>query len=487
MKKILYIFISICLFIGCSLDEPDIPKIVEDSIVLNTNDKLILGQKSCSVEIKFTSSGKWNAAVASGATAWCNVDNSHGTSGANTIIATVSENTSYDERNASITITSGTTKQIITITQKQKDALIVTSNKVELNAGGGNFSIEAQANVKIDYEIDEKAKSWLRDNVSRSLSTTTFSFTADANESLERREGSIYIKGDNGLTETVKVYQEGEEPCLVLTCNDSLIVGSEGSILKVELRSNIEYEMVMPNVDWIKEANTRAVSTYTHYLEIAPNVNYESREAILVVKSKDCSISDSLNIIQSQKDAIVIARTIYNVTSDENVLDLRVNTNVNFETEISVDWISKCDNNTTRSLSENRLLLKIEKNPTEIERTGVVFLKYEGIVQKITISQDGRTDKMKIVLTHSENVFLPLDFQGNIVSGTVDWGDGTKSDLKQGHSFLEMGEKTTIYEVMGVGVFSINNLNTISSIAIFCNEGKDGTTEDFEIEDKEWD
>lgn len=486
-EKILYLLLLSCILTNCSKDNIDSSEIVKDNILLENNDKLTLNQESCSMRIYFTSSGNWEAIVDAKASSWCGLNSSHGVAGSNSIIISVSENTTYDERNASITISTGTAKEVITITQKQKDALIVSSNKVELATSGGEFSIDIQTNVDISYEIEESTKKWISIVETRALSNKSLRFIAKPNDTTERRQGCITLTGSNGLTEIVTIYQEGEEPCLVLTSNDSLMIDSKGGTVKIELRSNIEYEMIIPNADWIKEATTRSVSTYTHYLDIAPNTDYEFREAVLIVKSKNGLISDSLNILQMQRDAILIARDSYNITSDENYLELKINSNVKFETETSVDWISIYDDKTTRALVENKLSLKIEENLSETERIGVVSLKYEDVEQKISICQDGRTDKMKIVLVHSENEFLPLAFQGNNISGTVDWGDGTKSDIDQGHVFTDIGNKVSTFEVMGVEAFHIEKLNTISSIVIYCNEGKDGITEDFNIENKEWD
>ncbi len=68
----------------------------------------------------------------------------------------------------------GGQKQTITVNQKQKDALTVTSNKIEMKADGGDTSIEVKANVNYTYEIDEAAKSWISEVKSRGLQTLPF-------------------------------------------------------------------------------------------------------------------------------------------------------------------------------------------------------------------------------------------------------------------------------------------------------------------------
>ncbi|MBR4028202.1 MAG: BACON domain-containing protein [Alistipes sp.] len=489
MKKIIYIVICSLVLIACS--EDDSPGSgsgsVKESILLKVDSKIVIEQKSSSTLIDFVASGEWTANIDTNAESWCHIDRNSGGRGYNTITLTVLENDTYDERNVSLTIKCGNAKKILTITQKQKDGLIVTSNRVELGAEGGNFVIEVQSNVSVTYEIDEYAKDWITIGGSRALTSNMLTFNAKANESQSRRQGNIILRSSAGITENVTVYQEGESPCLVLTCDDSLMVDSDGGVMKIELRSNVEYELILPDVDWIDEAQTRSVSTYTHYLYIAPNVEYSSRQATLIVRSKDATLSDTLHIIQMQCDAIMLAKSNYNVGSEESDLYLQVCSNVNFVTDISVDWISRIDDNSTRSLVEDKVCFKVKKNPTEEDRVGTISFSYEDISQKVTICQDGRTDKLKIVLTHSEKIFSPLEFQGDLVSGNVDWGDGSMGGLEDMHTFEEKGEYNSTFEVVGVDMFQIKKLNTISSITIYYNQGKDGVIEDFDIENKDWD
>ena len=111
-EKILYLLLLSCILTNCSKDNIDSSEIVKDNILLENNDKLTLNQESCSMRIYFTSSGNWEAIVDAKASSWCGLNSSHGVAGSNSIIISVSENTTYDERNASITISTGTAKEV---------------------------------------------------------------------------------------------------------------------------------------------------------------------------------------------------------------------------------------------------------------------------------------------------------------------------------------------------------------------------------------
>lgn len=494
MKHVIYILLASIALVGCDTglfqeDRHDKPA---DLIELSS-DTIVLGSSECSEIIEFKTTGFWVAELDSNAKKWCTLNIRSGNSGDNKLVIKLSANESYDERNASLTIKCGTAKKIITITQKQLGAIIINSNKVELNFLACEFSINLKANIKVSYEIEENTTEWIsikNEDSTRVFSEYVYTFTVADNDNMSPREGKIIFTGEDGLVEIVTVYQQGEVDTLILNSKNSdgdFLVDSRGGIYKIEVKSNIEYEMVLPNVEWIHESSTRTISTYTHYLEIAPNTNYEYREATLIVRSKDGQLEDRLNIVQSQQNAIIIAKDMYNVTSEENLLNLIIESNVDFRVDIPVEWVSICDNNLTRSLTENIVTLKIDKNPTREKRTSVVSFRYEDIVQDITIVQNERTDIMYIEIVHSEKELYPFEYSGTLVDGTIDWGDGTTSNLSQSHTYSSTDEKTITIEAMGVDVFKINNLNSISSIIIVANDDKNGVIEDFEVEDKEWD
>ena len=236
-KKIPFLLTALLvLFAGCGGGDSEeiTPPITETPKVEISSSNPVLVQQGGNATVTFTTNAAWTASVSEGSrsVAWCSVSPTSGQAG------TVN--------------------------------LTVTSNKVELKAEGGNFTIEAQANVSVSYEIEETAKDWISASESRGLTTTTLNFTAKTNESTERRQGTITLKGGDGLTETVTVYQAGEEPSLVLTTEKEMTVGSEGGTLKIELQSNVEVKMEALEADWLRESSSRVLSSHTYYIEGTP-------------------------------------------------------------------------------------------------------------------------------------------------------------------------------------------------------------------------
>lgn len=425
------------------------------------------------VDITFEASGEWTL-TADGWTGWCRPDKTGGPAGTNTIRVEVDENKTYDERNAALYIATGRARDLVTITQKQVGALMLTSNKVEVEAAGATFRIELKASVGVSYEIEAAAQGWLEPataaKTTRALTDHSFTFRALPNTAFTPRQGTIIIRGEGGPEERVSVYQAGEAPTLVLNDRNRLVVDSEGGDLQVEVKSNVPYELVLPRVDWVSENITRSVSTFTHYLAIRPNTAYDPREAQLVVRSTDGQLADTVVIWQMQQGAIVLARDRYEVSGEEGVFGLSLSTNVDITTHISESWIVPYTGPRTRGLEERELLFSIERNPSAEPRTAIITFSYKDITQRVTITQAGRRDHLRLLIAHSESTFAPLQLWGSHFRGTIDWGDGSTSDIYQGHTYTSAAPRTVTLDAMGVDSLCIDRLGSISSLTIYCDE-----------------
>ena len=226
------------------------------------------GEKS----ISFTTNEDWTLSIATiqNGDAWCSASTTSGAKGNANVKFSVTENPSYDDRSVSVTIKSGTASKTFTITQKYAEALLLTTNKYELSQEGGTVEIKVKVNIDYEMEIAESAKDWITEANTRALTTYKHTLTIAANEEVEKREGEIYFKSGDKV-EIVKVYQSGAGPLILLSSNE-YYASSVGETITIDIRSNCEYDIVMPNVDWIKNVpETKAMSSHTLKYEISPN------------------------------------------------------------------------------------------------------------------------------------------------------------------------------------------------------------------------
>ena len=330
-----------------------------------------------------TCNGTW--ALSGETVSWCRPSK---TSGKNNDVITfnIDENNLPDDRNATYTFTCATESAKFVLTQKGKDALTVTKSKFEVSAQGEQIAVEVNANISFEYEIAQADKSWISYVGTRAMTTSRLLFLISPNEETATREGTITIASEIGK-ETIKIYQFGASPALVLTQKE-YIVPSDGQTIKVELNSNIDYEVAMPSVDWITESPTRAISTHTHYYTIASNTTYDSRSAKIHFLNKENNIDEIVEITQLQKDALIIGKTDYQVPQEGGTVDVTLQHNIDFEIKIneSDTWITQIE---TRALQENQLRFNISENTTGVKRIGKIKIinTQQNISQTITITQ----------------------------------------------------------------------------------------------------
>lgn len=312
----------------------------------------------------------------------------------------VDENTGYDERSVAITIISGKTNKTLMVSQKQQDALSVTSNRMEMKQGGGTLNIEVKANVEYKAVIADDSQSWIKPATSstRGLTTSTASFTISPNEERVKREGKIYIT-DGKLTEEIDIYQHGGD--IVLLNENEYPVGDRGETIKVELRSNCDYGVKMPDVDWIKEATqTRGMSSHTIYYTISANDKNESRRAQIIFYDKEnTAIADTLTVIQAQKDAVVVdAKSIELKSPNDTIISVDVNANVEVDIRPAdtCQWIT--ESTATRGLQLRKIYLKAARNESFSPRRGRVLVKSKNGSQCDTLKiwQAGKPTSVKL-------------------------------------------------------------------------------------------
>lgn len=143
----------------------------------------------------FSSTQEWTATVDADKP-WCTVSPANGVAGtAMTITMTVAENTTYDERVATITIASKDIEQKIDIIQSQNDSFSFTGAPTECFAHtDGEFTITALENTgkpEVTYAEDVD---WIEHKVepaTKGHTETKLVFTVKGHESYEGRSGEM--------------------------------------------------------------------------------------------------------------------------------------------------------------------------------------------------------------------------------------------------------------------------------------------------------
>ena len=445
MKNTWHLLACLMLLVACSDDKVEdettitLPPETETLFEKGVNFTTSAGTQS----LEFTATENWNitAATTRNGEKWYQVYPTSGGPGKAEISISVEDNDSYDERSVAITINAGKTKKTLMVAQKQKNALLISSERREVKQEGGTIDVEVEANVEYKAIIADDCQSWIKPaatTTTRGLKASTISFKIEMNGEREKREGEIYIT-DGTLTETVKVYQYGGD--VILLNENEYPVGDRGETIKVELRSNCEYGITMPDVSWIKEATmSRGMSSHTIYYTISPNDANESRRAKIIFYNKDnTAIADTLTVIQAQKDAVVIDnKNIELKTPNDTIMGIDVNANVDVEIHPAdtCQWIT--ESTAARGLQLRKIYLKAAKNDGFAPRRGRVLIKSKNGQECDTLKiwQAGKPTAVKL-----EQTSLDIPMAGGTYRIKVDanvpvkmtkwnllWPEGTETD-----------------------------------------------------------
>ena len=259
-------------------------------------------------------------------------------------------------------------------------SLAITSIKYEIGRDGGNFEVQVKANVEFEVTI---SVDWITRNDTKASTSTKLFFSVAKNETYDNREGTITIKEKNGvLSNTIKVYQS-QEDAIILT-KKSYDLSSESHTLEVEVKTNVDFEVLIPEAakSWVTYTGTKAIRTGTLLFDIAENDTYEARSTELYVKNKASKIQDTLTIYQKSNLGLLVTPSEFNLSYEATTIEVDVQTNVEYGVIISDDWITEI---TTKGLSSIIRSFSISKNETFGNREGTIMIKQKNGTLSSTI------------------------------------------------------------------------------------------------------
>lgn len=347
-------------------------------------------------EVGFKASSSWTATVSeSRGIDWLTVSPTSGDAGDAVIIVTAQPNPNYEERNGAVTIACGGKTRTFTVSQKQTDAMILSTDKVEIGPDATTIEIKLKSNVNVEYEIAEEDAGWIKPSpTSRSMTEKSLYFDITANEEIVSRTGHIGIRGAD-KTEIVNIYQQGSKPSIVLGSNEE-VVGSTGGEVVIEIASNISFDVEFPSCDWIREKTDGSRSSYTLRYIVDPNETYDQRSVSVVISNTEHDIREVFTITQVQKDAIVVAKNDYQMSWKASELNFDIQTNIEPTVSCTENWIRRVEPR-SRALHTMELCFDIDENTSETEaRSAQIIIQGPGgsAKQVINVTQSLKTNNI---------------------------------------------------------------------------------------------
>ena len=384
MKKILTLLaIALVGLTSCTPEEEEIvpPEPEQEAYLYVYYDDIVFPSDGGEGSFVIDSNTDW--VIASDAD-WLTVEPAEG-NGFCSITLTASASDLYDDRNTVITVKAGDKTETFTVTQKYAEALLVTKNKFDIPQEGGDFTIEIQSNISYELQIDSDSQSWISEAPqSKALATYTHTFSVKNNPNTTKRDGSIEIIGSNGKTEIVNIYQAQKDE-LVLSKSEETVPAKGGEV-RVQLRSNVDYEVIMPeNTDWVEQIKSDKADELV--FNVKPNDRTEDREAVITVKDKNSDLSQTFTIKQIV-GSIILEENYFEVGGNGGIIEIKLSTDIDVDVVIpdDVDWITLIE---TKSLEERTIQLNVLPNDNSEERTAQIAVKdiNSPVAQSVEIRQ----------------------------------------------------------------------------------------------------
>ena len=291
--------------------------------------------------------------------------------------------------------------------------------------------VEVKANVEYGFTISEDAKSWIKPLETRALSASLLSFDVAANDSVEKREGTITVTGSAGQ-EVVKVYQEGDSPRIVPGKN-RYELSCEAQEISIDVRHNVDVTMEIPDgCDWVTESKTRSTSTSVFHLEIAENEDFTPRSCQLVFRSETLGLTEEV-ILEQRADTpqLFIGEWQYLFDSPGGVLDIEVTSN--YEVAVSVpDTCSWIKVSRTKAMVTRTFHVAVDPNETFAERSGCILFRNDEIGKEEAIRILQKAETPTLIIGEHQYSFEPEG--GNL---QVDLASNMTLDVEISGDWLE--------------------------------------------------
>ncbi|HTN69394.1 MAG TPA: BACON domain-containing carbohydrate-binding protein, partial [Dysgonamonadaceae bacterium] len=207
--------------------------------------------------------------------------------------------------------------------------------------------------------------------------------------------------------------QKEEAPSIII--NDAEIaISNAGGSQTISFESNMNWT-AKSSENWCTVSSDRGgASTKSFTVTIAANDIFDDRSCTVTIMVG--GLSKTITINQSANLGLFVSPDKFDLSNDATIIEVEVRSNVEFDVISSDDWIS---NNSTRSLSSNKLYFNIAKNESYDNRNGFITIKQKdgALTETIKVYQ---SQKDAIILSNkkqdlsSDSQTLEIELKTNV-------------------------------------------------------------------------
>ena len=188
---------------------------------INGDGNYIVEAVGGTVAVKVTTNLEYDVVIEEDAQSWLSVADTRAVREV-TLIFTVAENESFDERSATVELKGADGKVLQSVSFKQKGVEEVFDTDSEGNyiveADGGTVAVKVTTNLEYDVVIDEDAQSWLSVADTRAVREETLTLNVAKNEGSEERSATVNLCAKGGdILQTITIKQSSSNNEIIYT------------------------------------------------------------------------------------------------------------------------------------------------------------------------------------------------------------------------------------------------------------------------------
>ena len=370
---------------GESVEVIKVKQVQLDAILISSKD-YNLSSDETTLEIKLQTNVDIEVIVPETASNWVNHVSTKALTD-KTLVLNIAKNETYDTRICEVIVKQKNSMlaDTIKISQAQKDAIILSQKEYELSSDAHTLEVKLQTNVDVKVEIPEEGKDWISCVETKAMVDHLVILHVKDNKTFEKRECNIYLQNEaTTIKDTITVVQQQRDT--ILLKEKVYNISCEDQMLKIGLKHNINYSVVIPDtVSWISVITTKSLKESELVLEVKENKDVLPRFGTVLISGENKSEFDTIAIIQSG-----VSRIIYS-TKDNSKINIDESS---FDAPIQSHTF---DNGVGEILFSHQLTaieknaFRIRENLTEIELPMGVKMLGEGIFE-------GCVNLMEVVL-----------------------------------------------------------------------------------------
>ena len=280
------------LFICCDRPEPEPEPVLPENVFSISETEYVISEEGGVLEVGLEHSEDYEVEVHKDNSYWIRQVVSR--SEVSALLFQIEPNDDVVSRQGQILVrpVSRDTTIVVTVTQMQHDAIILSPSKHEVEASGGRIQVKMKTNVMVKVGIPSDASDWIASVETRALEEKMLTFEVASNpEYAERRAELTFVSvDDESLSQKVTVIQAGRRDVMMLEDEEIDVPGEGGEITVAFSHEGIEYDVTVRGKasEWIHKIETRSEELVTDRLlfSILPNPDQKERTGKICFVSK---------------------------------------------------------------------------------------------------------------------------------------------------------------------------------------------------------